>query len=147
MKAGSCAYVRQKLKRIEFILAFSGGGQGFSWSWIKGRTRDEADLPRRFRAVPKLYIRGTQSQCPATYSRTPISVSGSVTISFTAWNSMITRFANEIGTILMIAPARRAPTLTLMISNTCYHLLVVVKGSSRLVMEFGNPPQGQGCSG
>ena len=60
---------------------------------------------------------------------------------------MITRFANEIGTILMIAPARRAPTLTLMISNTCYHLLVVVKGSSRLVMEFGNRPQGQGCSG
>ena len=100
-------------------LAFSGGGQGFSWSWIKGRTRDEADLPRRFRAVPKLYIRGTQSQCPATYSRTPMSVSGFVTISFTAWNSMITRFANEIGTILMIAPARRAPTLTLMISNTC----------------------------
>jgi hypothetical protein len=30
---------------------------------------------------------------------------------------MITRFAKEIGTILMIAPARRAPTLTLMISN------------------------------
>jgi hypothetical protein len=38
-------------------LAFSGGGQGFSWSWIKGRTRDETDLPRRFRAAPKLYIR------------------------------------------------------------------------------------------
>jgi hypothetical protein len=100
-------------------LAFSGGGQGFSWSWIKGRTRDETDLPRRFRAVPKLYIRGITSQCPATYSLTPMSVSGSVTISFTAWNSMITRFAKEIGTILMIAPARRAPTPTLMINNTC----------------------------
>ena len=62
---------------------------------------------------------GSRSQCPATYNRTPTSVSGSVTISFTAWNSMMTRFAKEIGTILMIAPARRAPTLTLMISNTC----------------------------
>ena len=62
---------------------------------------------------------GSQFQCPAIYSLTPTSVSGSVTISFTAWNSMITRFAKEIGMTLMIAPARRAPTLTLMISNTC----------------------------
>ena len=45
-------------------LAFSGGGQGFSWSWIKGRTRDETDLPRRFRAVPKLYIRGITVSMP-----------------------------------------------------------------------------------
>ena len=45
-------------------LAFSGGGQGFSWSWIKGRTRDETDLPRRFRAVPKLYIRGITGSIP-----------------------------------------------------------------------------------
>ena len=28
-------------------LAFSGGRQEFSWSWIKGRTPDETDLPRR----------------------------------------------------------------------------------------------------
>ena len=45
-------------------LAFSGDRQGFSWSWIKGRTRDETDLPRRFRAVPKLYIRGITVSLP-----------------------------------------------------------------------------------
>src|ERR1700745_3103219 len=26
-------------------LAFSGGGRGLRWPWIKGRTPDEADLP------------------------------------------------------------------------------------------------------
>src|SRR5215471_18633614 len=26
-------------------LTFSGGRQGFSWSWVKGRTPDELDLP------------------------------------------------------------------------------------------------------
>ena len=46
-------------------LAFSGGGQGFSWSWIKGRTRDEIDLPHRFRTVPKLYIRGITVSMPS----------------------------------------------------------------------------------
>jgi hypothetical protein len=45
-------------------LAFSGGRQGFSWSWIKGQTRDEIDLPRRFRTVPKLYIRGITVSIP-----------------------------------------------------------------------------------
>jgi len=45
-------------------LAFSGGRQGFSWSWIKGRTRDEIDLPHRFRTVPKLYIRGITVSIP-----------------------------------------------------------------------------------
>ena len=39
-------------------LAFSGSRQGFSWPWIRGRTPDETDLPRRFRSVPRLYIRG-----------------------------------------------------------------------------------------
>jgi hypothetical protein len=39
-------------------LTFSGDRQGFSWTWNKGRTRDEIDLPHRFRSVPKLYIRG-----------------------------------------------------------------------------------------
>jgi len=29
--------------RIHF--AFSGGRQGYSWTWIKGRTPDEIDLP------------------------------------------------------------------------------------------------------
>jgi hypothetical protein len=45
-------------------LAFSGGRQGFSWSWIKGRTRDEIDLPNRFHSVPKLYIRGIALSMP-----------------------------------------------------------------------------------
>jgi hypothetical protein len=45
-------------------LAFSGSRQGFSWSWIRGRTPDETDLPRRFRSVPKLYIRGITVSMP-----------------------------------------------------------------------------------
>jgi hypothetical protein len=45
-------------------LAFSGDRQGFSWSWIKGRARDEIDLPRGFRSVPKLYIRGITVSMP-----------------------------------------------------------------------------------
>ena len=49
---------------------------------------------------------GSQSQCRAIYNLMPMSVSGSVTISFTAWNSMIARFAKGFGTILMIVPAR-----------------------------------------
>jgi len=47
-----------KTEANRVYLAFSGGRQGFSWSWIKGRTRDETDLPRRFRSVPNLYVRG-----------------------------------------------------------------------------------------
>jgi hypothetical protein len=39
-------------------LTFSGGRQGFTWSWIRGRTLDEMDLPRRFHSVPAgLYTR------------------------------------------------------------------------------------------
>ena len=45
-------------------LAFSGGGQGFSWSWIKGRTPHEIDLPPRFRSVTELYIRGSTAATP-----------------------------------------------------------------------------------
>ena len=41
-------------------LAFSGGRQGFGWSWIKGRTPDEIDLPRRFHSV----ARGSTSSTP-----------------------------------------------------------------------------------
>src|SRR6516165_4743464 len=100
-------------------LAFSGGGQGFSWSWIKGRARDETDLPRRFRAVPKLYIRGITVSMPGN-----IQPHAYVCIGFRDHNRSphgIDDHAvrQEIGTILMTAPARRAPTLTLMIANTC----------------------------
>ena len=45
-------------------LAFSGGRQGFSWSWIMGRTRNETDLPHGFRSVPNLYIRGITASMP-----------------------------------------------------------------------------------
>jgi hypothetical protein len=45
-------------------LAFSGGRQGFSWSWIKGRTPDEIELPRRFHAVARLTMRGSTVPMP-----------------------------------------------------------------------------------
>jgi len=53
-----------KTEANRVYLAFSGGRQGFTWSWNKGRTRDETDLPRRFRSVPKLYIRGITASMP-----------------------------------------------------------------------------------
>ena len=45
-------------------MAFSGGQQGYSWSWIKGRTPDEIDLPRRFYAVARLTMRGSTASTP-----------------------------------------------------------------------------------
>jgi hypothetical protein len=48
----------------DLLLLEPDGRQGFSWSWIKGRTRDETDLPRRFSSVPKLYIRGITVSMP-----------------------------------------------------------------------------------
>jgi hypothetical protein len=46
-------------------LTFSGGRQGFSWSWIKGRTPDEIDLPRRFHSVARLTMRGSTPPTPS----------------------------------------------------------------------------------
>ena len=46
-------------------LVFSGGRQGFSWSWIKGRTPNEADLPRRFYSVARLTMRGSTTATPS----------------------------------------------------------------------------------
>ena len=43
---------RAKTEADRIHLAFSGGRQGYSWSWIKGQTPDEIDLPHRFYAVP-----------------------------------------------------------------------------------------------
>src|SRR5690349_18075703 len=40
-------------------LTFSGGRQGFGWSWMRSRTPDEIDLPRKFRSVARLYVRGS----------------------------------------------------------------------------------------
>ena len=45
-------------------LTFYGGRQGFSWSWIRGRTPDETDLPRKFRSVARLYMRGSAAPIP-----------------------------------------------------------------------------------
>ena len=88
-------------------LAFSGGRQGFSWSWIKGQTRDEIDLPHRFRTVPKLYIRGITVSMPGNLQPHAYVCIGFRDQSFSAWNSMITRFAKRIGMILMIVHASR----------------------------------------
>ena len=65
--AHECWFVRvcsTKTEASRVHLAFSGDRQGFSWSWTRGRTRDEIDLPRRFRSVPKLYIRGITGSMP-----------------------------------------------------------------------------------
>jgi hypothetical protein len=40
-------------------LAFSGGRQGYSWCWIKGRTPDEIDLLRRFHSIARLTMHGS----------------------------------------------------------------------------------------
>jgi|SRR6516165_4427750 hypothetical protein len=49
--------------RIHVI--FYGGRQGYSWSWIKGQTSDEIDLPHRFRSVARLTMRGSTSSTPS----------------------------------------------------------------------------------
>jgi hypothetical protein len=46
-------------------LNFAGGRQGFSWSWMRSRTPDEIDLPRKFRSVARLYVRGSAVATPS----------------------------------------------------------------------------------
>jgi hypothetical protein len=46
-------------------LTFSGGRQGFNWSWTRSRTPDEIDLPRKFRSVARLYVRGSTVSNPS----------------------------------------------------------------------------------
>jgi hypothetical protein len=61
-------FVRVCLAKTEadrIHLTFSGGRQGFSWSWIKSRTPDETDLPSRFRSVAKIYMRGSTVSMPS----------------------------------------------------------------------------------
>jgi hypothetical protein len=48
---------KTEANRIQLI--FSGGRQGFSWSWTKGRTHNEIDLPHRFHSVARLAMRGS----------------------------------------------------------------------------------------
>ena len=45
-------------------LVFSGGRQGFNWSWTKGRSPDEIDLPLRFHSVATLTMRGSTVSTP-----------------------------------------------------------------------------------
>ena len=54
-----------KTEASRVYLIFSGGRQGLSWSWIKGRTPDELDLPRRFRSVARLSMRGSTVSMPS----------------------------------------------------------------------------------
>jgi len=56
-----CPY-KTEANRIH--LTFSGGRQGFNWSWIRGRTPDETDLPRKFRSVTRLDMRGSAASLP-----------------------------------------------------------------------------------
>ena len=53
---------RTEANRIH--LTFSGGRQGFGWSWIKNRSPDEIDLPRRFHSVTRLTMRGSTTSMP-----------------------------------------------------------------------------------
>jgi len=36
-----------------------------NWSWMRSRTLDEIDLPRRFRSVARLYVRGSTVSDPS----------------------------------------------------------------------------------
>jgi hypothetical protein len=56
---------RAKTEANRVNMAFSGGRQGLSWSWVKGRTPDETDLPRKFRSVARLYVRGSTVSIPS----------------------------------------------------------------------------------
>ena len=87
-------------------LAFSGGRQGFSGPGLRGECAMKSISRTAFTQCQSSISVGSQSRCRATYNLTLMSVSGSVTISFSAWNLMIMRFANRTGTILMIVPAR-----------------------------------------
>jgi hypothetical protein len=103
-----CPY-KTEANRIH--LTFSGGRQGFNWSWIRGRTPDETDLPRKFRSVTRLDMRGSAAarrRCRAICNLTPMSVSGSGIISFSVWNSTTTRTTKRIGVIPMIVDVKAA---------------------------------------
>ena len=96
---------RAKTEAGRIHLAFSGGRQGYSWSWIKGRTPDEIDLPRRFYAVARLTMRGSTASTPTNIQPRACVCSGSAIISFSAWNSTITKITRRTGMIRMIVPA------------------------------------------
>jgi hypothetical protein len=101
------AYVRQKLKQIESIWLSPAADRASAGLGLRGERGMRAISRAAFAQCQSSISVGSPPQCRATYNLTPMSVSGTVTISSTAWNSMmITRFAKRIGTILMIVPAR-----------------------------------------
>src|SRR5215470_5706836 len=106
MKAGLCAYVRQKPKQIESIWLSPAADKVSVGLGSRGERAMKSISRAAFAQFQSSIFVGSQSQCPVTYNLAHMSVSGSATISFSAWNSMITRFAKTIGMILMIAPAR-----------------------------------------
>lgn len=54
-----------KTEASRIHLSFSDGRQGYSWSWVRGRTPDEIDLPHRFRSVARLTMRGSTVSTPS----------------------------------------------------------------------------------
>jgi len=87
-------------------LTFSGGRQGYSWSWIKGRALDEIDLPRRFDSVARLTMRGTTASTPTIIQPHAYVCVGFPITSFNAWNLTITSTTRRIGMMRMTVPAK-----------------------------------------
>ena len=58
-----------KTEAVRIHLTFSGGRQGYGWSWIRGRKPNEIDLPRRFHSVTRLTMRGSTASTPERPSR------------------------------------------------------------------------------
>src|SRR5271163_2321074 len=74
-------------------LTLSGGRQGLSWSWTRGRTPDETDLLRKFRGW-RLYVRDIAVSIPSNLQPHAYLCIGSAITSFSGWNSMITAYRN-----------------------------------------------------
>jgi hypothetical protein len=106
MKAGLCAYARQKPKQIESIWLSPAADKASAGPGSRGERAMKPISRAAFAQFQSSISVGSQSQFRVTYNLARMSVSGSATISFSAWNSMITRFAKTIGMILMIALAR-----------------------------------------
>lgn len=53
-----------KTEATRIHLTLSGERQGFSWSWLRGQTPNETDLPHRFHSVSRIYMRGSIASTP-----------------------------------------------------------------------------------
>ena len=96
---------RAKTEADRIHLAFSGGRQGYSWSWIKAGPRTRSTSPAGFTPWSGSPCAAARPRRPPISNRTPMSVSGSAITSFSAWNSTITRITRRTGMIRMIVPA------------------------------------------